>query len=147
MTKRRFFWYLLAIMNLACRRDAGVVTRPPDPPPLDPPATVTLVSGDNQTWTTNQMLPLPFTVRVTTVRGNGFVFFPVTWSVVGGDGRLCAYSIEFECSEGAFTMPTDYAGTSRIAFLPTIADSVIVTATAPGLQGSPISFIARRSRR
>jgi hypothetical protein len=57
-----------------------------------PPATLTIVSGNNQTAVAGTTLPLPLVVRVTDQNGNVVPGVVVTFSVTGGNGSLSAAS-------------------------------------------------------
>jgi hypothetical protein len=58
-----------------------------------PPATLTIVSGNNQTAVAGTTLPLPLVVRVTDQNGNVVPGAAVNFSVTGGNGAVSAASV------------------------------------------------------
>ena len=61
--------------------------------PVQTPATLTMVSGNNQTGTPGQPLSSPFTVSVTDTKGNPVSGVTVTFTVTAGGGTLSASSV------------------------------------------------------
>ncbi|HEY5489565.1 MAG TPA: hypothetical protein VIK25_00115 [Gemmatimonadaceae bacterium] len=54
------------------------------------PFQVTLETGDKQTQTVGQTLPLPLVAKIVDQFGNGIAGFPVTWNAASGGGSLLA---------------------------------------------------------
>ena len=54
------------------------------------PFQVTLETGDKQTQTVGQTLPLPLVAKITDQYGNGVAGFPITWNAASGGGSLLA---------------------------------------------------------
>lgn len=102
-----------------------------------PPAasTITLVSGDNQNGRTLAPLGSPFVVKVADDQGDGVAGVTVNWTIASGGGSLSAPSTT-----------TNAAGEASVTFISgmTTGEST-VTASAPGLTGSPVAFSARTS--
>jgi plastocyanin len=101
------------------------------------PGVATTIAGaaeQSQSGTVGQPVGIPPAVLVTDGLGNPVPNIPVTFEVVGGGGTL---------SEGEQTTGAD--GVARLGqwTLGTVAGSNGVLATAPGLEGSPVSFAAQ----
>lgn len=94
------------------------------------PATLTLVSGSGQSGTVANPLSSPFVVKVTDTNGNPVSGTTVTFAVTAGGGALSATSVV-----------TDSLGLAASTLtLGASAGTNTVTATAPGLFGSPVTF-------
>ncbi|MCX8023406.1 MAG: hypothetical protein N2745_11620, partial [Syntrophorhabdaceae bacterium] len=93
------------------------------------------ISGDNQTNTVGLSLPNPFVVKVTDVLGNPVTGVNVNFARVSGDP-----SASFAT---ASPVPTDTAGyaKNRLILGPNTGE-VVVSASASGLIGSPVTFKA-----
>ncbi len=106
--------------------DATATAVPP------PPATrIALVSGNSQSDTISATLAQPYVVLVTNAASNPVAGVTVTWSVTGAtDGSITPFSAQ-----------TDALGRASASHkLGTIVGAHSVTASAQGLQGSPITF-------
>jgi Bacterial Ig-like domain (group 1) len=96
------------------------------------PATLSMVSGNNQTGTTGILLATPFTVAVTDANGNPVSNVIVTFAVTVGGGTLSATSAA-----------TNSAGlASSTLTLGATAGVNTVVAASGTLAGSPITFNA-----
>ncbi|HET7602275.1 MAG TPA: Ig-like domain-containing protein, partial [Gemmatimonadales bacterium] len=92
-------------------------------------ATLAKIAGDSQTAVAGSVLPDSLVVRVTDASGNPVADIPVTWSLTGG-GAVSSSSL-----------PTGTDGRSAVArTLGATAGTQTTTATANGLNGSPIQF-------
>jgi adhesin/invasin len=97
-----------------------------------PAAQVRLTSGTNQTGVVGAPLAQPFVVTVTDAGGNGVQGFIVTFAVGAGGGALSASSVM-----------TDAQGAARTTLtLGGSAGQNTVVATATGLAGGPLTFVA-----
>jgi len=97
------------------------------------PTTITLYAGDNQTAAVNATVATAPSVRVFDMYGNPVTGVAVTFAVASGGGSI--------------TGPTTTTNASGIAAvgswrLGTTAGANTLTATSPGLTGSPITFAA-----
>lgn len=111
----------------SCGGDGG-----PTSPPT--PSAIALVSGSNQTGTASQPLAQPLIVKVTTAAGAAASGATVSFAATSGSGSLSAASVR-----------TDAKGQASVTW--TIgpragADVDTAMATASGLTGSPITFVA-----
>ncbi len=102
---------------------------------ISPPASVVLVSGNNQSGATGQALPSPFTVKVTDANSNPVPGVNVTFAVAAGGGSLSATSALSNGSGLASSTLT----------LGSTAGTNTVVATSGTLAGSPITFTATGS--
>ncbi|HET8634205.1 MAG TPA: Ig-like domain-containing protein [Gemmatimonadales bacterium] len=94
-------------------------------------ASLVKIAGDSQTAVAGSVLPDSLVVRVTDASGNPVADVPVTWSLTGG-GAVSATSL-----------PTGADGRSAVSrTLGATAGKQTTTATASGLNGSPIEFVA-----
>jgi plastocyanin len=96
------------------------------------PTTLVAISGDGQRVAVRGTVVEPFVVKVTDDAGNPIGGVDVTWEVAAGAGSLSATSIR-----------TDPSG--RAAVVLTAGDTEganTVTASVPGLAGSPVTFTA-----
>jgi hypothetical protein len=95
--------------------------------------TIAVNAGNNQTATINTTLPIDPSVVVTDAGGNGVPGVQVTFAVASGGGSIT----------GA-TQTTDANGIATVGnwTLGATAGSNTLTATAPGLVGSPVTFTA-----
>ena len=99
------------------------------------PDAIALVSGDNQNGKTLEPLASPFVVKVTDDQGGGVAGVTVNWAVASGGGSVSAPSTT-----------TNGSGEASVRFSSgTATGASTVTASAPGLTGSPITFSARTS--
>jgi hypothetical protein len=99
-----------------------------------PPSQIVVSSGDGQMAEAGGPAPDPLVVWVSDGR-NGSAGVPVTFTVVGGDGRV----------EGqpAVTVNTSPTGHATVAFeLGAAGVDQVVEATFPGNPGPPVSFVA-----
>ncbi len=94
------------------------------------PATLLLVSGNNQSGTVGKPLPLPFTVQATDTAGNGVSGVAITFAVTAGGGTLSTLQVTTNSTGAASTTLTlgPNSGTNT------------VMASAGSLSGSPIVF-------
>jgi hypothetical protein len=116
---------LIAVLLLAwgCGGDS---TGPP------PPTAISGVSGDGQIAVVGRALPAPFVVRVTDAQGTAVSGVTVTWAVTAGGGSLSATSTQ-----------TDSQGQASVTLtLGLTVGTNTVTASSPGLSGSPVVFNA-----
>jgi hypothetical protein len=98
---------------------------------LPPPSRILLVSGNNQTDTVAATLIQPYVVRVTDAAGNPVIGVIVSWSTTGTtDGSI-----------SPATSQTNANGQASAVFkLGTRTGPHTVSASANGLQGSPVQF-------
>jgi hypothetical protein len=94
------------------------------------PAAITSVSGDGQVDTVTATLADPYVVRLTDRFGNPVPGVTVTWKVTGGGGSVSLTNGTTNASGRATTTHT----------FGTTAGAQTVTATTPGLSGSPVTF-------
>lgn len=88
--------------------------------------------GDNQTNTPNSALASPLQVRVTDQFGNGVSGVSVAWQVTTGTATV-----------QPATSTTDASGVAQTAVtLGGTLGGIAITATSPGLTGSPVTFHA-----
>jgi plastocyanin len=86
--------------------------------------------GDNQSAVINSSLAAPLQAKVADEFGNGVPGFPVVWSATGG-------------VVSAASVNTDASGVSPVTVIVGATEgAVIITATAEGLTGSPLTFNA-----
>src|SRR5579864_7494395 len=112
---------------ISCGGDGG-----PTSPPT--PSAITLVSGSNQSGTVGQPLAQPLVVKVTTANGAGAPGATVSLTAVAGSGSLSAASVR-----------TDAKGQASVSWTigPRAGTNVdTAMATASGLTGSPVTFVA-----
>jgi plastocyanin len=96
----------------------------------DAAMTLSKVSGDNQTGTTNAALAAPVQAKVADQFGNGVPGVAVDWAATGA-------------AVSAPTVNSDASGLSPVTVtLGGVAGPITITATAVGLTGSPLSFSA-----
>ncbi len=117
----------LLVSILSCGGDGG-----PTSPPT--PSAIALVSGGNQTGTAGQPLAQPLVLKVTTAAGAAAPGATVSFAAKAGSGSLSAASVR-----------TDARGQASVTWTlgPRAgADVDTATATASGLTGSPITFVA-----
>ncbi len=96
------------------------------------PAAIAVASGNNQSGNVGTTLASPLVVTVTDTQSQPVVGYTVVFTVTGGGGSLSATSV-----------PTDANGHAQTIL--TLGSTVVtntVSATAPGLTGSPVSFTA-----
>jgi hypothetical protein len=94
-------------------------------------ASLVKIAGDSQTAVAGSVLPDSLVVRVTDANGNPVADVPVTWSLTGG-GAVSSTS-----------QPTGTDGRSAVSrTLGAVAGKQTTTATASGLDGSPIEFVS-----
>jgi hypothetical protein len=128
---------VLTLTLLACSGgDSLLVTSPPPPPA--PPAMLAIVSGNNQQGTHNLPLAERFVVRVTNPAAQGVAGVEVSWAVTSGAGAW----IPWQPAQGVTI--TDAEGMTGVGFQPTVPgpSTSTVSASAAGLQGSPVTFTA-----
>jgi hypothetical protein len=122
---RRVVIALLMLCAWSCKDGSG---------PSTAPATITALSGNGQSGTVAQVLPLPLTVKVTTQSGGAARGVHVLFAVTAGGGQLSASDVV-----------TDAQGEAEVTWvLGTTAGTNNNTATArvTGLSGSPVTFTA-----
>jgi plastocyanin len=86
--------------------------------------------GDNQTGVVNSVLAAPVQAKVSDEFGNGVAGFPVIWSASGG-------------AVSAASVNSNASGVAPVTVTLGAADGlVIITASADGLTGSPLTFNA-----
>jgi plastocyanin len=93
-------------------------------------ASLSKLSGDNQSAQIGAQLGAPVQAKVSDPLGNGVQGASVAWAATGG-------------TVSAATVPSDAAGTSAVnVTMGSTAGPVIITATAGDLAGSPLTFNA-----
>ena len=99
--------------------------------PTDPtvPATMVLVDGQPQTGASGAVAVEPLRVRVANLAGDPVAGVIVTWAVTAGGGSV-----------SNTTTPTSAAGVASVTFSYGTAGQQVITATIPGLVGSPQTF-------
>ena len=107
---------------------------------LTTPATrqLAMVYGDLRVAAAGSRLPLPLAVRVTGGQGTGVPNVRVKWDAPPGAGELLSFPEERPL-DSPFTA-TDADGVARVVYRPTVAGVRTVTASVPGLRGSPVRF-------
>jgi subtilisin family serine protease len=118
---------LLSVALAHCGSDNG---NKPNPVPTD----VALLSGDHQVGPAGTLLQDPIIVKVTDADGNAVKGVPVTFGVQTGGGFLS--------QTAASTDPQGRAATQWTLGPNAGTDNNVVTATANGLTGSPVTFHA-----
>ena len=95
------------------------------------------VSGNNQMGPPGKPLPLPFVVKVLDVNGNPVENYLVDFTIYFGEGKL---NEDYE----SLTLLTDQEGYAQVVLTLSVKQFSInqVTASAAGLVGSPVIFIA-----
>ena len=114
----------LAVLG-ACGSSSDTIVSPP-------PATLTIIAGNNQSANVRGSLSDPLAIAVTTPDGAGVAGVAVQWTVTKGGGTLSASSVL-----------TD--GQGRASVIWTLGDAAgnqSVAATGTGLVGSPVNFSA-----
>ena len=96
-------------------------------------STIVINDGNNQTGTVNSVLPADPSVKVTDPNGNPVAGIAVTFAVTSGGGSITGAN-----------QVTNAAGVARVGSwqLGTAAGTNTLTATAPGLTGSPVTITA-----
>lgn len=99
--------------------------------PTDPtvPAKLVKVDGEPQTGASGAVAVAPLRVRVDNSAGDPVAGVTVTWAVSQGGGSTSVTSSQ-----------TSSAGISSVTFTYGQAGSQVITATIPGLSGSPQTF-------
>ena len=99
--------------------------------PLDPtiPAKMVLVDGQPQTGQSGTAAVAPLRVRVDNVAGDPVAGVTVNWAVPTGGGSVSNP-----------TQQTSSQGISSVTFTYGQAGEQVITATIPGLSGSPQTF-------
>ena len=99
--------------------------------PADPtiPAKMELVDGEPQTGQSGTEAVAPLRVRVTNLAGDPVSGVTVAWAVTSGGGTLSNASTE-----------TSSEGIAAVTFTYGQAGEQVITATIPGLNGSPQTF-------
>jgi plastocyanin len=93
-------------------------------------ASLSKLSGDNQSGQTGAQLAAPVQAKVSDPFGNGVEGVSVAWAATGG-------------TVSAATVPSDAAGASAVnVTLGGTAGPIVITATAGDLAGSPLTFNA-----
>lgn len=95
----------------------------------DVPTAIIKAGGDGQTGETGAQLALPVQARVTDQHGNGVQGVPVDWAISSG-------------SVSSPTVASNAAGVSGVNVTVGVTGPITITATAGGLDGSPLSFDA-----
>jgi TolB protein len=97
------------------------------------PTSLRMVSGDNQTDTTNAQLSADYVVQATDRHGNGVAGVVIDWTVTDGGGSITPMQ--------NITMPTGYAAARHT--LGSMGGPQSVTAIASGLPAAPrVTFTA-----
>lgn len=95
------------------------------------PSAIAVGSGEAQSAAVGAPMPLPLQAKVTATDGLGIDGVPVTFAVQTGGGALST----------ALPVTTDAQGLASIGYTcGTTPGTVIVTASAAGLTGSPVTF-------
>jgi plastocyanin len=95
----------------------------------DAPTTIIKAGGDDQTAETGTQLALPVQAKVTDQHGNGVQGVPVDWAV--SSGTVSSPSVN-----------SNATGVSGVNVTVGVVGPIVITATAGGLNGSPLSFDA-----
>jgi plastocyanin len=96
----------------------------------DVPTAIIKAGGDDQSGETGSQLPLPVQAKVTDQHGNGVQGVPVDWEVTSG-------------AVSSPSVTSNAAGVSAVnVTVGGVTGQIIITATAAGLDGSPLSFNA-----
>jgi len=95
------------------------------------PAAVSIVAGQGQISDAGAPVPVAPSVKVTDAEGRGVPGFTVTFSLSGGDGSITGG-----------TAVTNSSGIATVGSWTIGVGSNSLSATAPGLSGSPILFVA-----
>lgn len=123
---------LLVVALGACGGDESVG------PAGDAESSMAIVSGAEQRGLAGETLDEPLVVRVADGRDDGIEGVRVAWRVISGAGSFGAD--ESGDTAATVTTPTDADGFARRTFRPTWRGPVRVTASVPGLRGSPSAF-------
>jgi adhesin/invasin len=99
---------------------------------VGPASQIAVLSGDRQSAPAGAMLPGPLSVRVSDANGNPVSSVSVTFAVTAGGGALSVTS----------TMTNGFGVASTRLTLGSAPGTNTVSATSPGLSGSPVSFMA-----
>jgi hypothetical protein len=118
----------LALTALLLSCESGTVT----PDPVLQMGKTPSASGDNQSWGTGHNMPFPLRVIVTTQGGTPVEGVEVTWSVEPGNGYIAAL-IPVTGADGISTARWGMG---------TVVGTLHATATAEGINGSPVTFTA-----
>jgi hypothetical protein len=120
------FWLVAAILaTTTLRCTAGGDVKPSTPTAIEK------MNGDGQVGVIGLPLPTPLVARVTDESGNPVPDIDVSWQAPGGG------------SVSAQTVKTGSDGTASVQrVLGPNPGEQVTTATAPGLQGSPLTFVA-----
>ena len=97
-----------------------------------PASAIEALSGGNQTGLAGAPLAAPFVVRVRDAMNQPVAGFPLVFAVAEGNGQLSAAQVVTDAQGQAATVLT----------LGAVPGRNVVTATAQGLAGSPVSFLA-----
>ena len=97
------------------------------------PTTISLSSGNNQTAFAGAAVGAAPTVRVTDMYNNGVDGVAVAFAVASGGGSVAGGSVT--TASGGYASPSSWT-------LGTTAGTNTLTATSPGLTGSPLTFTA-----
>ncbi len=99
--------------------------------PADPtiPAKMVLVDGEPQTGAAGADAVAPLRVRIVNLAGDGVASIPVEWAVTEGGGTISNPHQQ-----------TSNDGISSVTFTYGLAGPQVITATYPGLTGSPQTF-------
>lgn len=112
------FTVTVSLPNQPASTATGTIVNDDQPPP----ASVTIVSGNNQQAILGQPLPQPLVVEVRNSSGGPAAGVLVTWSVSGGSAQL-----------GPSTSTTNAEGRASTTVTPTSTGEVRITATVAGL--------------
>jgi hypothetical protein len=110
-------------------------------PPVPVPAQLAYVSGDKQAALITHRLALPLVVMVKNSDGSPASSAAVNWTVTAGGGLLSPSPTELRNS--SISSSTDAGGVTSVGWiLGSAIGPQTVLATAPGLNGSPVTFSA-----
>ena len=120
----------------------------------DAGASVTKLSGDNQTVETSVNIPDAFAARVTNGQGDPMAGVVMVWEVTAGEGVLWG-PLNYPCGNNPDldTLPHSVSRTVRtlsdgtaggpldgVRFYPRIADTSTVSVSVDGVENSPLTF-------
>ena len=125
---------LAGMSGIGAACGGGGTTNPPPPPPPPPSAPVIAMatpSGNAQSAPTGSVLPNPLRVIVTR-SGTAVSGQAVSWAITPTGGGV---------NPASTTTGGDGIAATTVT-LPPVATTSTITATAPGVTGSPVSFTA-----
>ncbi len=133
LSRDRFGSVLLVLGLSACGGEAGgPVVPPPPPPPSATPVAIAAQTGVAQEAVAGSPVPAPPSVKVTDGAGRGVAGVAVTFAITTGGGTITG-GLQTTTSAGLATVGS---------WIPGALGENSLTASAPGLSGSPVTFTA-----